>query len=349
MTPRPNSKRNQQSDGTIRNSWFLRLTGLILVTSALACMGTDSRDETAGDAAPATSDPASAGLPPGVEAVSLLGEALEPPELPPEVAEGHRRNLAEALAELEAHPESADAWIWAGRRLAYLGRYREAIQTYTDGLSRFPDDPRFLRHRGHRHITVREFDEAIDDLERAGRMIQGTEDQVEPDGLPNARGIPTSTLHFNIWYHLGLAHYLQGDFEAALEAYQRCMDVSRNPDSVVATSHWMYMTLRRLGRDAEAEQVLEPIVEDMDVIESTAYHELLLMYKGAATPAELLGPTGESATLQSTTTAYGVGNWYLYNGDGDRAFQIFDQIHLGRSQWAAFGYIAAEAELSRRP
>ncbi len=34
------------------------------------------------------------------------------------------------------------------------------------------------------------------------------------------------------------------------------MDVSAHPDSVVATAYWMYMTLRRLGRDDEAAELL---------------------------------------------------------------------------------------------
>ena len=47
------------------------------------------------------------------------------------------------------------------------------------------------------------------------------------------------------------------------------------------------MTLRRLGRPAEAEQVLEPISTDMEIIENAAYHKLLLMYRGEIAPEEL--------------------------------------------------------------
>ena len=48
-------------------------------------------------------------------------------------------------------------------------------------------------------------------------------------------------------------------------------------DLLVATSHWLYMTLRRLGRDDEARQVLKPIHADMYIIENHSYHRLLLM------------------------------------------------------------------------
>ncbi len=45
-----------------------------------------------------------------------------------------------------------------------------------------PNDPQFLRHRGHRYVTIREFDRAIADLEKAGEMIKGKSNKVEQDG-----------------------------------------------------------------------------------------------------------------------------------------------------------------------
>ena len=288
-------------------------------------------------------------LPEGVEAISLLGDTLRAPALPDSLLTAREEQLAEARANLEREPSSADALIWVGRRLAYLGRYREAVQIFSEGTTRFPDDARFYRHQGHRHITLRRFGLAVQDFERAADLVAGKPDEGEPDGQPNARGIPTSTLQFNIWYHLGLAYYLQADFENALRAYRECLAVSNNPDAQVATSHWLYMTLRRLGRADEAAAVLEPVTAGMDIIENTAYHRLLLMYKGLLPADSLYRPAaGAEASLQDITTAYGVGNWHLYNGRMADADQVFRAIQAGRSQWAAFGYVAAEAELARQ-
>jgi tetratricopeptide (TPR) repeat protein len=281
-----------------------------------------------------------------IEAVSLLGQPLARPALAEETKRRYEEALAEARQRNYASPGDADAMIWLGRRTAYLGRYRAAIDVYTQGIQRHPGDARFRRHRGHRYITVRELDRAIADLERAAALVVGRDDEIEPDGLPNARNTPTSTLQSNIWYHLGLAHYLKGDFEQALRAYRACMDVSKNPDMLVATSHWLYMTLRRLGRDVDAKRVLEPIRADLDVIENGAYHRLLLMYKGEL-PVDSLLSTSSSAALEDVTAAYGVGNWYLYNGDPARAREIFQKV-VATGNWPAFGAIAAEAELARR-
>jgi tetratricopeptide (TPR) repeat protein len=285
-------------------------------------------------------------LPAGAQAISLLGEPLYPPELAADVLEDREAKLAQARADYEANSSDAAAIIWLGRRTAYLGRYREAIDIFSEGLERHPGDPRLYRHRGHRYITVRQFDDAIADLERAAQLIAGTEDVIEPDGLPNALNIPTSTLHSNIWYHLGLAHYLKGDLESALRAYRSCIEVSANPDMLVATSHWLYMTLRRLGREGEAATVLEPITADMEVIESHSYHRLLLMYAGELDGEELLEEAVAADAIENATVGYGIANWHAYSGRLKQAEGVLRSILQG-PQWAAFGYIAAEADLAR--
>ncbi len=279
-----------------------------------------------------------------VEATSLLGTPLTRPEITGVRRDTMEMQLAAAQAVYDAAPDDADALIWVGRRLAYLGRYRDAIDIYTQGIAKHPEDARLYRHRGHRYITVREFDNAIADLARAAELVRGRPDEVEPDGQPNAFNIPTSTLQSNIWYHLALAHYLKHDFDAALPAWLEGMKVSNNEDMKVATSDWLYMTYRRLGRDADAARVLEPITADMNILENTAYHRRLLMYKGEIAPDSLLN-MDTADPVQVATYGYGVGNWYLVNGDRDRAEQVFRRILEGPN-WAAFGYIAAEADLA---
>lgn len=278
------------------------------------------------------------------EAVSLLGEPLFAREMTAETRARLEADLAAARAAYQAAPDDPDAIIWLGRRLGYLERYREAVAVFTEGILKHPGDARMYRHRGHRYITLRRFDDAVADLSRAADLVRGTPDEVEPDGAPNEYGIPTSTLQSNIWYHLGLAHYLRGDWERALAAYREAMEVSRNDDMLVATSDWLYMTLRRMGRDAEAAAVLEPIHPEMRILENDAYHRRLLMYKGALEPDALLDPNADALTL--ATQGYGVGNWHLYNGRTERAMEVFRSVVAG-PYWAAFGYIAAEAELAR--
>jgi Asp-tRNA(Asn)/Glu-tRNA(Gln) amidotransferase A subunit family amidase/tetratricopeptide (TPR) repeat protein len=291
---------------------------------------------------------ASSQYPPGIEAISFLGDTLRALPLSAETRARYERQLAEARAAYERTPTNADSIIWYGRRLAYLGRNRDAIDVYSRGIALHPSNPWLYRHRGHRFISVRELDRAIADLERAAKLVEGKPDEVEPDGQPNARNMPIGTLHSNIDYHLALAYYLKGDFARALPIYRREVQNSRNDDRLVSISHWLYMSFRRLGRTAEAADVLKPIRRDMNVIENGTYQRLLLMYKGELPQDSVLtvGPSGEMSVTDATA-AYGVGNWHLYNGRTAEADAIFKRILAG-GQWGAFGYIAAEAELARR-
>jgi len=323
-----------RSERTIRIAWC---SASIL---ALAACGDAATERSGGSAS-------TADLPPGAEAISLLGDTLMAPEQPDNVREVYLARYAEAEDDLVEAPEDVDALIWMGRRTAYLGQYRAAIDVFTHAISLHPDDPRLYRHRGHRYLTVRELDAAIADFERAVELTEGQPDEVEPDGLPNAQNVPTSTLQFNIWYHLALAHYVKGALEQALEAQRRCLEVSEHPDSVVATSYWLYMTLMRLGMEEEAEEVLSSISEDMEIIESTAYLDLLLLFKGERSYDDVVGPSGDEATLQSTTAAYGLGVWHFLEGRTEEAHAAWERMMEARNQWPAFGYLAAEGELAR--
>ena len=279
------------------------------------------------------------------EVTSLLGRPLYPVADPDKLPELEAA-LAEARAALAADPDDPEKLVWVGRRLGYLWRMDEAIAVYTHGIANHPDYAPLYRHRGHRYISVRRFADAEADLAKAARLIEGKPDRVEPDGIPNALNIPLTTTAFNVWYHLGLARYLQGNFEGALEAYRETLKFSlKHNDNLVATLDWSYMTLRRLGRNAEAEVVFQPIHPELEIIENHAYYRRLLMYMGSLKPADLLD-AADASPLDWATQGYGVGNWYLYNGDTEKAVQIFQRVIQG-DYWPAFGFIAAEVELAR--
>ena len=280
-------------------------------------------------------------VPAGAQAVSLTGEAL----FSPAPGEGAVERLAQAKNDYDADPSDADNIIWYGRRTAYTGDFRGAIEIFSEGIEKHPGDARMYRHRGHRYISIREFDRAIDDLEQAAGLIAGTQNEIEPDGLPNALNIPISSLHGNIWYHLGLAYYLKQDWENAYRAYLNGFNSGRNDDNRVSTTHWLYSIKRRMGDEEGAAKHLEVISADMNIIENMSYHNLCLFYKGELSADELLGD-GED-TSAGAAVVYGVGNWFNYTGDEERAQEVLGGL-LETSSWAAFGFIAAEADFAAR-
>ena len=302
--------------------------------------GFEQAPEAAGER---VSRPVTVDLAAAPEATSLLGEPLHPMVLDSAAEARLHAQIDSAEERVEARPGDADALIWLGRRYAYAGHYRDAIDLFTRGIRQHPDDARFYRHRGHRFITVRELDRAVEDLEHAARLTSGQRDEVEPDGMPNEYGIPRSTLQTNIWYHLGLARYLQHDFERAAHAFRHGFEISPNDDMRVAMADWLWLALQRLGRGDEADQVLAGISPEMEILENDAYLQRLLVYKGELPPDSLM-PADEASALTVATHGYGLGAWRLVRGDIDRARATFRRV-LETGYWPAFGYIAAEAEL----
>jgi len=277
------------------------------------------------------------------EATSFLGRPLYAPEVPEETRKAMEESLARAAADFAKSPDSADAAIALGRRHAALGQFGEAIGVYTRALARHPKDARLYRHRGHRYITVREIDKAVADLTRAGELVSGQPDEPETDLDPSPR--PSTTLQFSIFYHLGLAHYLKGDFAAAAKDYRRCLErASRSDDRLVSATDWLYMTLRRIGRKDEAVRLLEAIHPGLSPTQDRPYLNRLLMYKGVFTPEDLLRAGGDAVTRE--TYGYAVGNWYFYEGRKDEARAVLERVAAGPA-WPAFGHAAAEADLAR--
>jgi tetratricopeptide (TPR) repeat protein len=248
-------------------------------------------------------------------------------------------DIAKAESQLAADPKNVELLLAVGRAQAAAWRYHDAIATYTRALETAPADARLYRQRGHRYISVRRFDAAVADLKRAA--------------LLNDRD-------FDIWYHLGLAHYLRGEFTEALAAYQKCHDVAQRDriaaadkegrdDKLIAISDWLYMTYRRLNRPADAAKILEPITPESKVKENKSYFKRLLFYKGLTNEEELIKPKEPKDFTDSelATVGYGLGNWHLYNGNRAKAEEHFRRIVSGKF-WPAFGFIAAEVELARK-
>jgi tetratricopeptide (TPR) repeat protein len=258
------------------------------------------------------------------EIISLLGKKHYATPAEGEALVRLKDDLKEAWDALQAETDNVKNIIMYGRRLAYLWRYHEAIDVYSGGLKEFPDTPELYRHRGHRYISIRKFDKAVVDLTRAAELDNSD---------------------FDIWYHLGLAHYLNGDFEKALSAYRSCLAVSEGDEEKVAVSNWLHIILRRLERQDEAAQVLDGISEGMAVEENQSYYDLLLFYKGLKA-AEDIFKWEEASDLETATVGYGFGCWFLYNNDVAAARAYFERI-VKTKYWPAFGFIAAEVELTR--
>ena len=120
-----------------------------------------------------------------------------------------------------------------------------------------------------------------------------------------------------------------------------------NPDMVVASSHWLYMALRRAGRENAAARVVVRITPEMEVIENQSYHRLLLMYKGALS-ANDVAPKDRDDAVQDATVLYGIANWHWYHGRKASARKMFEQIMV-LPQWGAFGFLGSTTGIAWPP
>jgi tetratricopeptide (TPR) repeat protein len=271
------------------------------------------------------------------QAISLFGEPLY-------AIQDTTGAIDEADRALSQDPEDLELVIAAGRVRRNFWQYREAMELYTQAIELASDDWRPYRFRGHRHISLREFDEAISDLERARQL---------------------APLNWDVSYHLGLAYFLAGRFAEAAEEYGRCLALSQDPEarlaqtdgfrscsqneadpeSWVAMTEWAVRASIRAGMVQRASQLLEGVPSDLEIGENLAYYHDLLFYKGEKTSEELLNP-GPDGPYRKETVGYGVAHWMIAQGDTAQAVSLLEEL-VEDPWWPGFGRISAEVELFR--
>lgn len=257
------------------------------------------------------------------EVTSKLGRKLY--ALPDDAA------ITEARKKLVADSKNPKLVLALSLAEANRKQYREAIATDTTGLASSPDNVDLLIERGHREVGLREFAAAQRDLQHAATL--------DPKQL-------------GAFYHLGLAHYFQGQFAAAADSFAKARALAKTNDDLIDCSNWLYVSLRRAGKAQDA-AVLKRITPEMTNKEPhlAFYLRLLRLYQGAMPEQKVLppkptNPNDTEAELAYDTVAYGVGNWHFYNHDPKRAEELFKSVVTGDA-WNAWGFVGSEVELAR--
>ena len=230
--------------------------------------------------------------------------------------------VARAERALAADPGNVERIIQLGIAQSGIRQFREAIATFTHGLAIAPSNPLLYRWRGHRYLSIREFDRAMDDLTRGSRL---------------------DSTNYGIWYHLGIVRYARGDFRGAAEAFARAQPRAPNADELAGATDWLWMSLARGGRTAEAKAMLDRRPDSLPT--AVAYAQRLRLYRGEVGPEAVFTPA-DTGDVTVATLSYGIGNWYLVQGDTSRARTWFERS-VRSGGWPAFGFIISEIELRR--
>ncbi|HWI16975.1 MAG TPA: tetratricopeptide repeat protein [Vicinamibacterales bacterium] len=233
-----------------------------------------------------------------------------------------------ARAAHSADPKNVNKIIELGIAQSGARQFREAIATFTKGLEIEPNNALLLRWRGHRHLSVREFDRAFADLSRGSKL--------DPSIYGN-------------WYHLGIVQYLRGDFAGAADSFTKALPLAPDAGELQGSVDWLWMSLSRAGRSAEAKAMLDrkhdhqrPELKPV----TNAYTQRIKLYRGEIGPEAVI-TAADTDDTQIATLAYGLGNWHLVRGDKAQARKLFERSVQASGGWPGFGFIVSEVELQK--
>lgn len=230
--------------------------------------------------------------------------------------------VARAERALAADPRNIQRFIELGTAQSGARQMQEAVQTFTRALAIAPNDPMLYRWRGHRNLSVRNFDGSMADL---------------------TRGYGLDSLNYGVLYHLGVLRFVRGDFNGAADAFRRAQPHAPDGGELAGSTDWLWMSLQRAGRATEAVAMLARRPDSLPT--TAAYAKRLRLYRGELTPDALFAPS-DTGDVDVATLSFGLGNWYLVKGDTARARTQFERS-VKSGGWPAFGFIASEAELAR--
>jgi tetratricopeptide (TPR) repeat protein len=211
------------------------------------------------------------------------------------------------------------------RSLAGLRRYDDAVGACGMAVRIQPDSAEALRDRGHYFLNLGQVEAGLADLQKADTLARGD------------RGV---------FYHLGLAYYLKGDFANAARTYERCVNASTTDSARIECQAWLLPSLLRAGRRQDARSLLASVTNVPVPGHAALYLDRLLLFKGLRTEADLLATISTEGAVTEATVGYTLGVWHLLNGRPDPARKYF-QRSIDSGLLTSWGGRASEAELRR--
>jgi tetratricopeptide (TPR) repeat protein len=238
--------------------------------------------------------------------------------------------VAAARKNAAADPKNAALLLKLAQAQIAVWEDKEAVQTLTRAIALSPNDAELYTERGHRYLPLRDFHKARADLQKA---------------------VALNPKNMAAYYHLGLSHYFLNEFSDAADAFAHAVATAPNTDERINSTNWLYAALRRAGKTAEAEKALLAVPPSMtnESPHTKFYLNLVRFFQGTMTEAEALPPepppsnTDQEVELPFDTVAYGIGNWYLYNGNPAKAKEYFRRVTKGHV-WVTWGFIGSELE-----
>ena len=247
--------------------------------------------------------------------------------------------IAEAQKKSNAEPKNVELLQKLEQEQVKDWRYQEAVASCTRAIAIAPNNAALYVERGHREVGLREFPKAIADFNHAEKLDASIGD---------------------IYYHRGLAHYFLGEFAAAGADFQQSVKLAQakgaaGSDGAINSTNWVYASLRRAGKKEEAAKALQVIGPEVTTKDehTQVYLNMVRFYQGRLKEADALAPepprggdTYVEPELKFDTSAYQLGNWFLYTGNPAKAHEYFARVAKG-GVWVTWGFIGSEVELQK--
>ena len=290
------------------------------------------------------------------QGTSLLGQPMvTSPARNANVAatETLERAARDAKAAFESNM-TVDTATWYGRILFYQGYTKESAAVYDQALKRFPNSGKLLRHRAHRHFSLREFDKSIELGLKAAKLYENQPLEREKPGPDYFPGDP-DVVQYYLYYHLGQAYFGKHDFDNAAKWFAKSAEAAsftRDLEARTANGYWEYLSLARGGRLRDAQKVLDDY--DLTLFEvhpkggSDTYVDGLQLFKGNRAADSFFsdkdsGRAFATADGVAASTAYSLANYYILRGEAEKA-KPWLQRSINVDSWSFFARIQAEAD-----
>ncbi|MPM01893.1 hypothetical protein SDC9_48133 [bioreactor metagenome] len=217
-----------------------------------------------------------------------------------------------------------------GNFLSGQYRFGESAQEYTDAMKIRSDDPMLHIRLAGTYLTLRRFNEAMDEYRRSLSLGMSEKTAAYPMG---------------VWY------YLREDYKTAAEWFEKCLPCG--DEMAIAVIYWHTLSCYRAGLDAS---LLQTYHADMKVGHHTAYCLAVSVFAAGILPEDAATQI-ESNTdnLNYVISMYGLCGYLEHIGKQVDAQEYLQKLLARDSIWPCISYLAAwndralqESDLTKR-
>ncbi len=220
-------------------------------------------------------------------------------------------------------PQTYETLLELADALCWQLRFREAIDVLSRAIALEPERMEAYRRRGPKYLDTLQFEKALDDYRRCEQS----------DGVSVMSR-----------YRIGMAHYLMGEYAAAISAFSDALAIApQSDDMYIAALYWLVLSQLRAGKPDEAQKTLQQQYRPgMYVGHHTAYEKAMRAAADCAQTAHILTELGdEPDDLQFAMTAYGVCVLLESQNKREQAAALRKTLLARPCFWFSFSFLAA--------